>query len=208
MRYKLFGIVLVLAGLGPAAHAQVFKCATADGQLTFSDKPCVAGSQGTLLERQKSWEEISRERATAAEAEERKYRARSAEREQQLQEQQMQLSRQQAAPSQRPSQSDSTPCREARKELDFVSSIRTLSQDEKRLRTNAAISNVNAACGSNTPLMQEPPKIVREAVHITHCDPGFCYDSRGRVWHKTGPGTLAGPDERTCTGSGTHWVCN
>lgn len=51
-------------------------------------------------------------------------------------------------------------CKQARKELEFVSSIRTISQDEKRMRTNAAITGVNAACGSNTPLMQEPSKVI------------------------------------------------
>lgn len=51
-------------------------------------------------------------------------------------------------------------CKEARKEVEFVSSIRTISQDEKRMRMNAAIAQVNAACGTQMPLMQEPDKII------------------------------------------------
>lgn len=70
-----------------------------------------------------------------------------------------QQARQASAPA--PEQlGNSLQCKEARKELEFVSSIRTISQDEKRTRTNAAITSVNAACGSNTPLMQEPPKVI------------------------------------------------
>ncbi|WP_227001316.1 hypothetical protein [Pulveribacter suum] len=51
-------------------------------------------------------------------------------------------------------------CKQARKELEFVSSIRTISQDEKRMRMNAAIAQVNAACGTQMPLMQEPDKVI------------------------------------------------
>ena len=55
---------------------------------------------------------------------------------------------------------DSAACKEARKELEFVSSIRTISQDEKRMRVNAAIAQINAACGTTMPLMQEPQKVI------------------------------------------------
>ncbi len=44
-------------------------------------------------------------------------------------------------------------CKQARKELEFVSSIRSLSEGEKRMRMNAQISNVNASCGTNMPLL-------------------------------------------------------
>lgn len=213
MHYALFGLIIALAGMAPAVQAQVFRCATPSGKLTFSDRPCDSGSSGTLVEREKSWQEIARERDVAAQAEERKYRARAAEREQQLFESQMQQSRlqpfaQQQSQSQRQMQSETDSCKAARKELEFISAIRTVSQDEKRMRTNAAISNVNAACGSNTPLMQEPPKIVREAVSITRCDAAACYDNRGRPWHKAGSNLLVGPDKRTCNAVGTGWSCN
>ncbi len=54
----------------------------------------------------------------------------------------------------------STRSKSAQKELQFVSSIRTISEEEKRLRVNAAITQVNAACGSQTPLMQEPARVI------------------------------------------------
>ena len=52
--------------------------------------------------------------------------------------------------------SQSLECHEARKDLDFVASIRSLSDFDKRIRMNAAIAATNAACATNTPLMQEP----------------------------------------------------
>ena len=105
-----------------------------------------------------------------------KYRARRDERERQMMEHQMRLSQQQAAQAAAPraqSPGDSPACKAARKELEFVSSIRTVSQNEKRMRTNAAISNVNAACGSNTQLMQEPAKIEVRPRHCIHVGGGM-----------------------------------
>lgn len=169
MRNVLCIIILALAVLMPTAQAQVFKCAGAGGKPVYSDRPCENGDSGTMLERRKTWQEISRERSIAAEAEQRKYRERSDQREQHLFEEQMRLSRQQQAAqaqSRQQPQSETAACKAAKKELAFVSNIRTVSQDEKRMRTNAAISNVNAACGSNTQLMQEPPKIIRRPRHF------------------------------------------
>ncbi|RYF26994.1 MAG: hypothetical protein EOO33_06080 [Comamonadaceae bacterium] len=100
-------------------------------------------------------------------------------------------------------------CRQAQKELEFVSSIRTLSQDEKRMRTNAAITNVNAACGTQTPLMQEPPKVIVGAhPAITHCDTGYCYDAAGGLYRKTAADTLTAADGRICTKAGGAWNCS
>lgn len=175
MRNVLYIFALALAGLSQASHAQVFKCSGAGGKLVYSDRPCENGTSGSMIERQKTWQEISRERSIAAEAEQRKYQALSDQRAQQLSEAQMRLSRQQQSaqsqPRQQP-QSETAECKAAKKELAFVSNIRTVSQDEKRMRTNAAISNVNAACGSSTQLMQEPPKIIMR--------PGHFIDQNGR----------------------------
>jgi hypothetical protein len=183
MRNVLCCFIVALAGAAPVAHAQVYRCAGAGGQLTFSDKPCDSGTSGALVQREKSWQEIAQERDAAARAEDRKYRARAAEREQQVFDLQMQQSRQQQAaqqyhPTQRQMQSDSNACKAARKELEFISSIRTVSQDEKRMRTNSAISNVNAACGSNTQLMQEPPKVIVRPSRQSA--PQMVTDQRGR----------------------------
>ncbi|AVS68125.1 DUF4124 domain-containing protein [Paracidovorax avenae] len=158
MRHGLILCALLLAATG--ATAQVHKCRDSTGKLVFSDRPCEAGQSGELVQRQRTKEEILRERLEAAEANERKYRARSEAKEDELSQQRRALNQpvQAASPATAP-QSQTRACQDARKELDFVSSIRTLSQSERRMRTNAAITNVNAACGSNTPLMQEPTKV-------------------------------------------------
>ncbi|MCC8470214.1 DUF4124 domain-containing protein [Xanthomonas phaseoli] len=144
-----------------AANAQVHRCTDAAGKIVYADVPCAPNQTGALLERPKSADEITRERAQAAGAIERKHQDRAAERgEQEFQQSQRAVTSTVAQNGTSVSPADTPACRGAQKELEFVSSIRTLSQDEKRMRTNAAIAQVNASCGSNTPLMQEPPKII------------------------------------------------
>lgn len=151
---------LVLLGCSIPAMAQVYQCKDASGRVDFSDQPCTSAQSGGLIEKRKTDAEIYQDRLQAAEANERKYRQQAAEAQQHQLEMQQRLLEQQARASQQVPAHPSTSqaCKDARKELEFVSSIRTTGQDEKRMRTNAAISNVNAACGSNTPLMQEPPR--------------------------------------------------
>lgn len=164
MRRMPVAALIAFAFLSTPAFAQVHRCKDALGRLIYSDQPCIAGQSGGIFEPQKSREQILEERLQAAEANERKYRAQAARQETQMFEQQRQQQQRQAGFSyggQATAQdkASSRECKEAMKNLEFVSSIRTVSQDEKRLRTNAAITSVNAACGSNTPLMQEPPKV-------------------------------------------------
>lgn len=187
-----------------AVQAQVHRCTDATGKTLYSDLPCVAGQAGQLVERQKSAADIAQERAQANEATDRKYRSQAAERAQADA-----LPSRDAAPTVvRSSNATSAACRDAQKELEFVSSIRTISQDEKRMRANAAITNVNAACGTSTPLMQEPPKIIVRHPTITHCDTGYCYDDAAAVYRKNGPDTLIAVDGRICTRTGSTWTCN
>ena len=203
---QLMGIALCAVVIS-TAQAQVHRCTNAAGQSIYTDAPCAEGQTSKLVERQKSAAEIAQERANADAATDRKYRAQAAER------------AQQDAPPSSPSQaSTQTPlaatpaCKNAQKEMEFVSSIRTLSQDEKRMRTNAAIANVNAACGTNTPLMQEPPKVIVKANPvITHCDGGFCYDDAGAVYKKNNADSITAGDGRVCTksaGSAASWRCS
>lgn len=203
--------VIGLSSTAPA-HAQVHRCLDASGKTIYSDAPCTTGQPGQLIERRKSQEEIVRERMQAAEANERKYRSQQAERDQQNFETQRQNASRSTVSTQQPQNlSGSRACTEAKKDLEYVSSIRTISQDEKRMRTNAAITQVNAACGSNTPLMQEPPKIIVRPGRpraFTHCDQGACYDDTGTVYHRSGPDVLNGPGGVTCFRSGSSWNCN
>ena len=205
-------MLVALVVFAPATFAQVHKCKDAAGKTIYTDAPCTAGQSGGMIERQRTQSEIYQERIQAAEANERKYRSQAATRDAQMLEQQQ---RQASAPAGGQvvvqDKASSRECKEAQKELEFVSSIRTIPQDEKRMRTNAAIARVNASCGSNTQLMQEPPKVIvrpHRATNITNCNSGFCYDDRGGVYHRSGADFMTGPNGRTCHRAGAMWNCN
>ncbi|MNZ91218.1 hypothetical protein D3C78_1101930 [compost metagenome] len=148
------------AALALPATAQVHKCKDASGKTIYADAPCAAGQSGSLLERKRTPGEIEQERMQAAEANERKYRAEAARQDAASFEQHQRPAVPAGSQAAAQDRSASPECKQASKELEFVSSIRTLSQDEMRLRTNAAIARVNASCGSNTELMQEPSKVI------------------------------------------------
>ncbi len=205
-------MLVALVVFAPATFAQVHKCKDAAGKTIYTDAPCTAGQSGGMIERQRTQSEIYQERIQAAEANERKYRSQAATRDALMLEQQQ---RQALAPAGGQvvvqDKASSRECKEAQKELEFVSSIRTIPQDEKRMRTNAAIARVNASCGSNTQLMQEPPKVIvrpHRATNITNCNSGFCYDDRGGVYHRSGADFMTGPNGRTCHRAGAMWNCN
>lgn len=212
---------LVLLSFSIPAMAQVYQCKDASGHVNFSDRPCASNQSGGLKERRRTDAEIYRERIQAAEANERKYQQRAVEAQQQQLEMQQRVMDQHARSFQQTPTNPATTqaCKEARKELEFVSSIRTISQDEKRMRTNAAISSVNASCGTNTPLMQEPPKVVvsphgydNEDPHPTiigRCKGRNCFDTEGNSYRMSPNGkTLTSPQGKTCIGSGSSWNCN
>lgn len=212
MRFMPVAMLVALVVFAPATSAQVHKCKDAAGKTIYTDAPCTAGQSGGMIERQRMQSEIYQERIQAAEANERKYRSQAATRDAQMLEQQQ---RQASAPAGGQvvvqDKASSRECKEAQKELEFVSSIRTIPQDEKRMRTNAAIARVNASCGSNTQLMQEPPKVIvrpHRATNITNCNSGFCYDDRGGVYHRSGADFMTGPNGRTCHRAGAMWNCN
>lgn len=212
MRFMPVAMLVALVVFAPATFAQVHKCKDAAGKTIYTDAPCTAGQSGGMIERQRTQSEIYQERIQAAEANERKYRSQAATRDAQMLEQQQ---RQALAPAGGQvvvqDKASSRECKEAQKELEFVSSIRTIPQDEKRMRTNAAIARVNASCGSNTQLMQEPPKVIvrpHRATNITNCNSGFCYDDRGGVYHRSGADFMTGPNGRTCHRAGAMWNCN
>ena len=208
MRWISAVACLAVAGMCLPVEAQVHRCKDAAGKTIYSDAPCTSGQTGQLIEREKSREQILEERLQAAQANERKYRMQDAEQSSKIYEQQRQSRPLNTQPPVRQNLASSRECKAAQKELEFVSSIRTLPQNEKRLRTNAAITNVNASCGSKTELMQEPPKVIVRPTNITHCDPGFCYDNNGGVYHKAGPDVMTGPNGRTCHRTGSMWNCN
>ena len=215
MRWMLVTAMIAIAALSLPASGQVHRCKDATGHLTYSDQPCDAGKSGGVIERQKSREQILEDRLQAAEANERKYRAQGAERERLVFDQQQQQSQAQqrqdreAATKLAPQNlAASRECKSAKNDLEFASRLPTKPKADKQARMNAAIAKVNASCGSNTELIQEPLRRSRHPANITHCDSGFCYDSNGGVFHKAGPDFMTGPDGRTCNRAGDMWLCN
>lgn len=184
-----------------SATAQVHRCSDAKGHLTYSDQPCAADQAAAQLEQRKPAETVQQERAEAAQA-----RQRNA-----LQSTEPPVpgvsSRSGTAMAPITVAQNRPDCRAAQKELEFVSSIRTLSDTEKRSRMNGAISGVNAACGTNTPLLQEPPPRVVRQIVITRCEDKFCYDEQGAAYGRNGSNVLAAPDGQMCTGVGKTWTC-
>lgn len=212
---RFLSLIVISAFLAMPAAAQVYRCKDSAGAITLSDRPCSGAQTGGLVERKRSNEEIYQERMQAAEANERKYQQQMREMQQrQIETQQRALTQQAPGFQSAPQQANQSPaCKEARKELEFVSSIRTVSQDEKRMRTNAAISNVNAACGSNTQLMQEPQKVIvtprssNHPVHLTNCNSGFCYDTSGNTYNRSGS-FLTDQNGRACQMIGNMVQCH
>ena len=138
------------------ASAQVYRCPDkATGRLTYSDAPCMDGKQ---IVRQLSDEEraMSAERSSLARERAQLERDRAAVR-QQLD-----------APRANSTQSSTTPainqfeCQKAKRELSIASNLQSESPAGKRRRMNAAIIEVNAACGTKTELIQEPVNITIE----------------------------------------------
>lgn len=197
-----------LATAGATAHAQVHRCKDAGGRIIYSDAPCPSSQSGELIERRKSRDEILEERLQAAEANERKYRARMAE-DSRLAPVQPMRSEAPAYPAQGQNLAASRECKAAHKELEFVSSLRTLTQRDKWVRTNQAIAGVNGACGGNMPMMQEPTRNAAPPAppQIVNCDRRSCFDSQGGVYARTQSGVLQGANG-TCHWTGAQWLCN
>lgn len=141
-----------------AAQAQVYRCKDASGRTVYSDAACPSNSTGAVIERRKTEQEVMAERLQAAEANERKWRQRAFEAQQEA--------RMQArAPDPVPppayeDRSSSYECKRALRNQETVSSIRTGTPEERRNRINAETMKVNAACGTSQELMQEPPRVV------------------------------------------------
>ena len=135
-----------------SAFAQVYRCPDrASGQISFSDTPCAGGRQ-IIKERTPEEQAIRAKRAALARERLQLERERAA------------LQEQQQAQLQNPSPISSPPgqridpyaCRTAKRELSMASNLRSGSEAGKRRRMNAAIIEVNSACGTTTELIQEP----------------------------------------------------
>lgn len=196
---------LLLAGsllLAGAAQAQIYKCKDERGQLLLSDKPCASGE---LLQRKSTAEERAQDDMRAYEANVNKQNRRAREQAKEMGSAQYQQRSFQSAGAS--SGADTAECKTAQRDLEFASSSIARNEAEKRSNVNAAIAKVNAACGSNTELMQPPPRRPAPPV-IVDCNAGGCTDNYGGTYSKVGPDYLSGPNGRTCHRSGTMWSCN
>ena len=208
-----FIMTALIALAACAAQGQVVRCTNpATGHTTYSDRPCDSGHPGKLVEQRRSQEEIALERRQAEQANQRK-------RQDQLNEAQSRQAVSQSLPAvaQQVSvdKSASYECRQARKDHETVSSIRTGTTEERRNRINSSTLSVNAACGLSTELIQPPARrpiidnrSVGRPANFTRCDAGVCYDNLGVVYHRQGPGFMTGPNGQACHKSGATWVCN
>lgn len=204
MRYALCGLVLALVGLAPGAHAQVFKCAGPGGNLTFSDRPCDAGSNGRMIQRERTHEEKLQEREQAYDAELRKQGRRQAEQEREWMEQSQRAAQPQAAPTVRHSGNDWQRRKEQQNAATSASSISNdggrwdRAAEEQREREKREEARQRAAARSrNIP-----------ATNFTHCDAGFCRDNQGGTYHRVSPDFMTGPNGQSCHRAGNMWNCN
>lgn len=177
-----------------SAQAQVHRCKDATGKIIYTDQPCVTGQYGVQIERQRSQAEIQQEREQAYDAEIRKQERR-------LAEQERAFIQQQNASQQpiRPNYNQPTESWQDRKNR------------ENAATSAGSITNNGGRWDAQAEALRREEAKRRAAAAppiITHCDPGFCYDDKGGVYHKAGPNFLTGPNGRACHGSGTTWQCS
>ncbi len=212
MRKLWMAALLGLLAYG-SAQAQVYKCQDPAGRLLLSDQPC---ANGELVQKKRTAEEKQQDDERAALAVEQKQQRRAQE----------QASRRPNTPDQPPpaasqppasansanstgSASESRECQAAKRDLEFASASISRTEPERRAKVNAAITQVNASCGTQTELIQEPPPPSNNygPPTITHCNSSGCYDNYGRFYSRSGPQVLMGPDNITCNALGNSWHC-
>jgi len=151
-------LLIVTVGLASGyASAQVYRCPDAKtGQVAYSDQPCSHGTQ-ILKERSPDQQQMDAERAAVAQE---RFQLQQERRAMQERPQVIVVPPSPGVPTSEAKPINRYECDKAERELALASSIRTLSEYDKRMRVNAAIGRSNVACGTDLPLMQEPPKII------------------------------------------------
>lgn len=181
MQTKLAFFVLLLS-LSGWSQAQVYRCEDGNGKTIYADAPCGKGHQSALIERKKSAAEIQRERDDAAQANEQRLEKENLQLKlrQQAKDTQHQEQSEASASAARPADLSNTPaCTKARKDMEWINNIQSLSDEQRRQRMNAAITGVNAACGTHTELIQEPVQVIVPV--FSHCYNGRCFDTQGQL---------------------------
>lgn len=211
-------LALSLALVGTSATAQVYRCKLPSGQMSYSNQPCADQNAGGLVSERRSQEDLMQERERADEAQFRKEMRRA-------------MQEPQAAPTQQRRVGSSEPavnqwaCRKAKDNYQTTAGGTFRNALEKAKTLQEEEQRVNKACGTNQNEYANPQAVAdrdrqekeaRRAAReqqkpkptiITHCDPGFCYDDTGGVYHKSGPDLMTGPNGKTCHRTGTFWNC-
>lgn len=211
MNWRKTVFIALFALTAASVSAQVHRCKDTTGKLIFSDRPCEVGHAGGEIQRQRTSAEIHRERVEASEAEFRKQNRREAD--------ESRLQQLPSRPIQAQGGSTISPygCRKAKEELDLAMSLRTLTDEQKRIRVHGEQIKVAAACGTSPPSelpapqakkAPPPPPPQPRPTMITNCVPGFCYDEQGGVYHKAGPDFMTGPNGKACHRAGNFWNCH
>lgn len=195
MRWKQT-IIVCLSFAALSASAQVYRCKDAAGKLGFSDRPCDTGHASEQLQRKRTPQEIQQEREAAYSAELRKQERRLAEQEREWAEQRQRAMQPQPAPVVRHSGNDWQKRNELRNAEVSASSIMNnggkWDAQAEAQRKEEAKRRAAAA---------PPTSFIR-------CDPGFCLDNKGDVYHRAGPDFMTGPNGRVCHRTGTMWHCS
>ena len=184
MRIAFCCFIVVFAGMAQAVHAQVFRCTGKHGEVIYSDRRCDHGG-GAQIERQKSWQEIARERDEAADAEARKQDRRMAEQEREYQEA---LGRQLREPS-------------AMRQEALQVSPGEQSYEQRLHERYANVRSILDKTGKPRPERATVPDDDDAAPlgpkGIKHCNNGYCYGYGGQKFKSIGQGYMRSQDGQT-----------
>lgn len=176
-------LVLALAALAPAAHAQVFKCVGKGGLTTYSDTPCGAGTEGHALQRELANNSgvQMHDRSMAGQAHN------------QTGPQHLALDSGGGvqAPTVRNASNDWQIRNDERSRRVEESSVTEQARRAKELRAQERAERP-----------RPPPR-----PSMVTCSGGFCNDDVGGVYNRSG-NFMTGPNGQTCTRAGNMWQCN
>lgn len=198
-------IVLVMAVLSIPAFAQINYCVINDKKV-LTDRAC---PQGVQLKRRSTARQRYEEQQNAAIARDRF-----------LREQQAQAAKQSPRHTNQRSASQSLPQDNRDRHLCSVAQrnygVRSTIKNSRRIEVTDQKSRqqIITYCGydpeAGKPAIQqkpEPEKPKRKSpTIITDCNPDFCYDNKGGVYHRNGDGFLIKPGGGTCVIAGN--VCH
>lgn len=161
MRTAISAAAFLFVALATAAtaSAQVYKCPDkATGRIVYSDAACDDGQQ---IVKPVTPEEraLNAERAVLARERLQLDMDRAALRDEQHRQQDASGAQTPAPSAAATPPIDRHACQKAQREMSIASNLQTESPEGKRRRMNAAIVEVNAACGTHNELIQEPVRV-------------------------------------------------